>query len=459
MPGSKSARNRPSHPRPDQNRPRPEVPKPDSPVLEPASHGLPVVVYSTQPCTPRPPQPWWIYENMVTALIPAPGKRSTDWPAGTTVEVRDQHSSTRGWAVYNPHSRIRARVFARGPETVIWDGATACRLLEEAYARRQSGPGLLPRDPATMGWRLAFGEADFLPGLILDVLGPVLVVQVNSAAAEAVAEEVARHGARLLGTIRRVILRRDTAARELEGLGVMDGAQELEGPGLEPGPADPGPVAVGMDGGFELLADGVCGQKTGLFLDQRLNRQLLAPYVADQDVLDMHCHVGGWALAAVAAGARSALGVDASEAAVDLARRAAALPANQPFGARARFEQADDLEWLRTAASRASRFGVVVLDPPALAKAARHSAGALRTHHQLARQALRLLGPGGILVHCCCSQVITPDQLEEAITQAAAREGAQLHILHRLAQPGDHPVLAGHPATSYLKGFILRRIG
>jgi 23S rRNA (cytosine1962-C5)-methyltransferase len=349
-------------------------------------------------------------------------------------------------------------VFARGRDPVLWNSATACRLVDQALNLRRV-VGALPENPGTMGWRLVHAEADFLPGLVLDVLGPVLVAQVNTAAAELVADEVVRHAARRLGTISQILVRRDSPAREGEGLPVLTEVERIAVPDSQvPSPlgAD-GPWPVVLDGGSVLLADGVGGQKTGLFLDQRLNRQLVAPLARGTRVLDMHCHVGGWSLALLRAGARSAHGVDSSARAVELARASAALKANEPYGSQATFEQGDDLEWLRRAAQRGDRYDLIVLDPPALAKAARHVPGALRMHGSLARHALRLLSPGGVLVQACCSQAIRMEQLEDAILQAAAREGVALHLLHRLSQPPDHPILAGHPASEYLKGVVLRR--
>jgi 23S rRNA (cytosine1962-C5)-methyltransferase len=402
---------------------------------------------------------------MVVAVLEPDGQAASP-RAGDTVFVKDLHSAQHGWAVYHPESRIRARVFSRSGEDCIWEGATAVRLVNEAIARRRRQPGVLSRWKGEGGWRLCFGEADFLPGLVMDVFGPMLVVQINSVAGEKVAVEAACGAARNLGTIHRIVLRRDSPVRELEGLPVLEAPAELtdQNPGdpwrrtAESPVQDQDPIPVVMDSGEVLLADVVSGQKTGLFLDQRHNRLTLASSWKDASVLDMHCHVGGWALSALAQGAKSAVGVDSSAAAIFLARQAAALPANEPFGRHAQFEKGDDLEWMRRAVEDGRSFDVIVLDPPALAKAVRHVPGALRTHTALARQGLKLLRPGGILVQCCCSQAITQDQLEESILQAAAREGVSLHIVQRLFQPPDHPVLAGHPASEYLKGVVVRRV-
>jgi 23S rRNA (cytosine1962-C5)-methyltransferase len=312
-----------------------------------------------------------------------------------------------------------------------------------------------------MGWRLVFAEADFLPGLVMDVFGPVLVAQVNSAASEMVIRELVQHATELLPHLHTAVIRRDSPAREAEDLPIHQSSgwhslgshQEATAEGLRQ------PIPVRMDGGSVLLADVSSGQKTGLFLDQRLNRQLVAPLARGRTVLDMHCHVGGWSLALLAAGAQAALGVDASSQAVELARQSAVLPANQPFGRHAQFEHGDDSEWLKAAVEAGRKFEVVIIDPPALAKANRHVPAALRNHTSLARHALRLIPPGGFLVHACCSQAISPQQLDEALIDAAGREGISVHLIQRLSQPPDHPILLGHPASEYLKGVVLRRSG
>lgn len=417
---------------------------------------------STSPCHPRPVQPWWIYENMVMA--------SPNAAAGDTVLVQDEVGYVLGWGVYNPASRLRVRIFSRQPDLAFPLSADyGYEALKRAWNRRQAIPGCLAPVSSEYAWtlgrsafRLVFSEADFLPGMVVDVFGSGAVFQLGSLASEKVVSGVLRALADYLPWVQRCVIRRNGAVRELEGLEILEHPEVLvKGAGGEwladSGGWD-GQASVILADGTASEADLVQGQKTGLFLDQQFNRRCLKGRVEGFDLLDMHCHQGGWALAGLLYGASSAVAVDASATAVGLAKRAARLAGNQPFGTRLVVEVGDDLEWMAQAVRDQRRFHGVILDPPSLAKSGRHLDGALRMHQSLARRALELLRPGGFLVHCCCSQVVSREALEFAVAKAAAKLGKTLILEERLQQPPDHPLLSGHSESEYLKGGLWRLI-
>ena len=228
----------------------------------------------------------WIFDNMVESLQGEPKD-------GGTVHVYDPKGRFLGSAVYNSQSRIRARIFSLAPER--YDGAYIQKAVAAAVKRRRS------RYATTESFRVVFADSDGLPGLIVDKLANVLVVQLLTLAADLMRE-------RIVGELRvhfpdaPVVVRTDTQVREKEGLTL--GEPNVRGEVITP-------LSIEMDG-VTLFADPLGGHKTGLFLDQRNNRKLILPHCPGARVADLFCHVGGWALAAARAGARDVLAVDSS---------------------------------------------------------------------------------------------------------------------------------------------------
>jgi 23S rRNA G2069 N7-methylase RlmK/C1962 C5-methylase RlmI len=211
------------------------------------------------------------------------------------------------------------------------------------------------------------------------------------------------------------------------------------------------PVAI-EEHGLRFLVNLAEGQKTGFYLDQRDNRRAVARLAAGRRVLDAFCYTGGFALHAAHAGTTSVLGVDVSEPALALARANARLNGLTNLT----FERANVFERLAALAQAGDQFGLVVLDPPKFARTRGAVEDALRGYRQLQKLALRLLGPDGILVMCCCSGLITQDTLDALLAQLAVEERREVQILEHRGQAADHPVAVTCPESNYLKCVVSR---
>jgi len=390
---------------------------------------MPVIVVEARKSPQGPQVPVWIYDSMVLNVQGEPVD-------GEAVAVFSKSGKFLGSAIYNSRSLIRARLFSCAAHTfddayveqaiiAAWNRRRACFALEDAF-------------------RVVFSEADALPGLVVDKLANVLVVQLLTLAIE-------RRRDAVLSTLRAlfnpqaIVVRCDLALLAREGLEVRE--PEILG-------ELPLPLEVPLDG-VVYLCDPAHGQKTGLYLDQRFNRRRLAPYVAGKTVLDLFCHVGGWALAAASNGAAHVTGVDSAGPALEFARRAAAA---QNL-ANVEFVDADVFEYLEKVRSQgAPPCDVVVCDPPAFAKSHKHLQEAERAYLSLNYRAMKLLPVGGILVTCSCSQYLAEEQFELILETAARNARMGFQIFERGGQPPDHPVLLGFPQSRYLKCFFLRRI-
>ncbi len=372
----------------------------------------------------------WIYDSMVGDLPdgePAPGD---------TVYVYDQNNRFVGSAIYNPHSRIRARIFSLTRR--MFDQAYVKEMIEKAIATRRQ-LGLL-----TESCRAIFGEGDGLPGLIADKIGDYLVIQPLTYA-------VNRHLSFIVDQLNNqlapegIVVRTDVPIRAKEGLTV------------EP-PAIHGNVPERVEireEGSVLFANPSGGQKTGLFLDQRLNRAAMKPFCEGARVLDLFCHVGGWAMRAARYGAAEVVGVDSSESALDLARAGATA---NGFG-NVTFVEDDVFEYLRKIdAEPENHFDIIVCDPPAFAKTRSHYEEAFRAYLSLNYLVMKKLRPGGVLITCSCSQAVSAMEFNEAILTSARNARMQFQILERRGAPQDHPVLLGLPESEYLKCFVMKRV-
>jgi len=327
------------------------------------------------------------------------------------------------------HGSISVRMLAFAEVTV--DAAFWAGRLAEAYAMRQS-LGLIGSD--TNAYRLVHGEGDMLPGLIIDIYDRSAVVEIHSTGMAGSVELIA--DALIAG-----------AAGEIETVyasGVGEAGSELV---RGEGPAE---VSI-LEHGLRFHVDMVEGQKTGFFLDQRENRQLLASYATGKRVLNSYCYTGGFSAYALKAGATSVVSVDSSKRAMEMVERNLAL--NDVEMTRHESVTADVQEYLR---QHPGEYDVIVLDPPAFAKhkSARHQA--IQAYHRINALALKQLAPGGLLFTFSCSQVVDPKLFRGAVLAAAIDAKRHVRILHQLHQPADHPVSMFHPEGEYLKGFVLQ---
>ncbi|MGO9570807.1 MAG: class I SAM-dependent rRNA methyltransferase [Desulfomonilaceae bacterium] len=349
---------------------------------------------------------------------------------GSIHEVQDAVGEFLGMAYANPASLIAARILSHKKVPI-----------DEAFLEQRIGAALERRQrlfPERDFYRLIFGEADRLPGLIVDRYGAVLAVQSLTAGMDALLDDVLAVLVRSLAP-EGIYLRNDSSARTLEGL-----PQEKR---LAYG-AVPDNVTISSSG-LKFLVDVADGQKTGFFLDQEANRPLMKQYVSSGDkVLDLFCHTGAWGLHAAAAGAVEVTGVDSSRGAIELAESNAALN-----GMEDRFHaiRANALEFLKR--SRET-WDVVILDPPAFIKSRSQIKAGQKGYIDYNRRALTKINPGGILVTCSCSHHLDAQTFEETLAIAARQSGKELRILDIRGQGPDHPFLLSMPETRYLKVIV-----
>ncbi|MCA8948396.1 MAG: class I SAM-dependent rRNA methyltransferase [Planctomycetes bacterium] len=307
--------------------------------------------------------------------------------------------------------------------------------LEAAIAAR--GP-LVPE----AGVRLVHGESDWLPGLVVDRYADVVVLQVTSAFVEQALDAIVPRLVERTGAAA-VIARNDVGARRHEAL---DGDSRL----LHGRRVDETAI---VEGGLRHVVRPFDGHKTGFYLDQRPARALVRELAVGRTVLDLFSYQGAFALHALAGGARAAVAVDQSEAA--LARAVAGARANGLEGLTT--IAANAFDHLRTERDRGGSHDLIVLDPPAFAKSRRELRGAERGYRDLNRLALRLLAPGGHLLTCSCSHHVSLPRFEDIVRQAAAGLPFRTVLRRRLGAGDDHPAVVTHPESEYLKVLLLQR--
>jgi 23S rRNA (cytosine1962-C5)-methyltransferase len=343
--------------------------------------------------------------------------------------VTDAGGRYLGRGFYSPRSTLVCRLITRADEAV--DAELCHRRLAVALAWRRAD-GL-----AGPAYRLCWSEADGLPGLVVDRYGPLSVVQCLTVGMAGAFDWVRDALARLFPGEAVVRLDDPTAAR-IEGFPPVREAHESEIL-VEEGPAR---FAVSLG----------AGQKTGLYLDQRDNRLLIAALARGRRMLDAFCYAGGFACQALLAGAASALLIDSSEEALALARRNLAL--NDVAG-RAFIGAGNAFDALRELEARGERFGLVVLDPPPFTRRKDAVEAAARGYKEINLRGLRLLERGGVLATFSCSHHVTPALFEDICRQAAGDAGLPVRVLATLTQSRDHPVLLTIPETRYLTGLLL----
>jgi len=357
--------------------------------------------------------------------------------AGRLVRCRDEHGRDLGLGVTSA-SKLALRLCGPWPGDGVPDREAFFRArLDAAVAARVGRLG--PED----GVRLVHGEADRLPGLVVDRYGDLLVLQATSAFVERSLDAIVPYLAdRCCASS--VVARNDVPTRRREGLPeqveLLHGARKVE-------------VDI-LEGDVRHTVRPLTGHKTGFYLDQRPARALVQSLAKGKRVLDLFCYQGGFSLHALRGGARAALAVDQSEDALSQARRDA--DRNGLDGLETRCGDVFDV--VRALRERGEDFDLIVLDPPAFAKSKRELAGAERGYRDLNRQALRLLAPHGQLVTCTCSHHVTPGRFEELVRQAAAGLPFRIALRQRLGAGDDHPALLTHPESEYLKVLRVQRM-
>jgi 23S rRNA (cytosine1962-C5)-methyltransferase len=369
----------------------------------------------------------WVYSN--EAVLDAAAKALSP---GSTVTVTDAGGSLLATAHFNPHTLIAARVLA-APDTALDRAFFATRL--------RAATALRDRLFARPFYRLVHAEADGLPGLVIDRFDDVCVVQPNTAGMQAALAEIV--GA-LEDTLRprSIILRGDSAARALEGLG-----EEVR---VLTGSID-GPVSV-EENGARFRADIVTGQKTGWFFDQRDNRAFMAALSRAATVVDLYTHTGGFAIAAARADATRVTAVDRSQHAIDLATAAAA-----DNGVAARFEavRSDVFGFLDAAVARSQSWQVVIADPPAFVKSRKDLKAGLQGYRKLSRLCAGVTARDGFLFVASCSHNAPVDEFTAAVVRGVDDAGRRGRIIRTAGAGPDHPVHPHLPESAYLKAVAL----
>ncbi len=374
----------------------------------------------------------WIYSNEVdVAATPLKALEP-----GDLVEVEDAAGKWLGYAHANPRTLICARLLSRDRAHVP-DRSLLVHRLKIALGARER---LYPQP----GYRLAFGESDGLPGLVVDRYGDVLVAQIGTAGMERMRDDIVAALDKVLKP-KAILMRNDSPVRELEGL--IRYVEPVMG-------TIPERVAI-EEGGARFEVSVLEGQKTGWFFDQAYNRDLMTRFVPGRRVLDVFSYVGGWGVRAALAGARRVTLVDASAHAIDMALHNAGL---NDVGERVDALQGDVFDVLRALREQRQRFDVVIVDPPAFIKKRKdHKAGAL-AYQRINEAALRLLDRDGVLISSSCSHHFPEELLLDRVQRAARHGDRYLQLLLRGSQAPDHPV---HPAiaeTHYLKALYFRSL-
>lgn len=374
----------------------------------------------------------WIYSNEVdTRATPL-----KELEPGQPVEIFASRGRWLGIGYANPNSLICARVLSTC-KGVEWDAELIRQRVRHALSLRER---LYPRP----FYRLLFGEADGLPGLVVDRYGDLLALQITTAGMERMRQTILDVLEQELSPSS-IVLRNDLAIRELEGL-----PQAVE---VYKGEA---PEKVDMEeNGLLFQAQPLSGQKTGWFFDQADNRARMHRYVADARVLDVCSYLGGWGVSAVAWGAREALCIDVSKTALEgvrenAARNACAKQVDTLAG--------DAFERMKQLAAEGRRFDLVVVDPPAFIKRRKDQDVGVQAYARLNRLALSVLEPGGVLMTSSCSFHLQREVFLRTVQKVARRDGVSLQLLETGQQSADHPV---HPAiaeTAYLKSFFFRAL-
>lgn len=300
----------------------------------------------------------------------------------------------------------------------------------------------LTDDPETTCYRLVHGEGDSLPGLVVDIYGATAVVQCHSVGMYRARQQVAEAIRSVYGDRIGAIYDKSSQTLPFKAdLGAVDGYLW--------GRSDHASQVV-TENGLRFSVNWEQGQKTGFFLDQRENRELVKRYARGRTVLNTFCYTGGFSVYAMAGGAKEVCSVDSSERAVALAGENMRLN----FGEDAAHTclTADAVEYLRDIGDR---YDLIILDPPAFAKHHKVLGNAMQGYKRLNARALSQIRPGGILFTFSCSQAVSKELFRTTVFSAAAIAGRRVRILHQLTQPADHPINIYHPEGEYLKGLVL----
>ena len=387
-----------------------------------SAEALPVVRLKIERRSNHP----WIFQKMVEKPVAKPRP-------GAIVDVVDNAGLWVARGFYNGHSRIAIRVLTEDPDEAV-DAAFFARRIAAAVELRR---GLLRLDEHTDAWRVVHSEGDGLSGLVVDRYGDLLVVEFFSAGAF-------RHREWIYAALR----------EQFPGCRFYSFAEEhvqkQESFDFR-SPEAPAPSVI-TEFGLKVRASPGSGHKTGFFADQRDNREFLARFCEGKRVLDVCCNSGGFAIYAKArGGAAEVTGIDLDEEILQVAEKNARLN-----DAKVRFVQADLFPWLREAAIRGEQWDVVVLDPAKLTRDREQVMTALKKYNEMNKLAMSVVKPGGVLLTCSCTGLVSEEEFLDMIRRAAYFAGRTVQILKVAGAGGDHPFLAHVKESRYLKAVFCR---
>lgn len=374
----------------------------------------------------------WIYDNEIDQIIGT-------YTNGDMVTVEDFDGYPLGQGFINTNSKITIRMMTRKKDTVVDDAFIEMRV-RNAWEYRKSTVD-------TSSCRVIFGEADFLPGIVIDKFSDVLVVESLALGIERWKPVIIEKLKQVLSedgiTIRGVYERSDAKVRLLEGL------ERYKGFIGEPFDTK---VEI-LENGVRYLVDVEDGQKTGFFLDQKYNRLAIQRLCKGKKVLDCFTHTGSFALNAGIAGASSVLGVDASELGIQQARENAAL---NNLTDTVSFVCADVFDLLPELEQKGEKFDVVILDPPAFTKSRNSVKNAIKGYREINLRGMKLVKDGGYLATCSCSHFMDPELFTKTIREAAGNVHKRLRQVEYRTQAADHPILWAADQSYYLKFYVFQ---
>ena len=374
----------------------------------------------------------WIYDNEIASI-------TGTFTNGDIAVIHDFDGYPLGKGFINQNSKIRIRLLTRNIHQEIDDAFLRLRL-QNAWEYRK-------KTVDTESCRIVFGEADFLPGLVIDKFADILVVESLALGIDRLKERILKLLTEILAkdgcAVRGIYERSDAKIREKEG---MERFKGFLGPEFDTN------VEI-EENGVKYMVDVQNGQKTGFFLDQKYNRQAIRRFCTNAKVLDCFTHTGSFALNAGQAGAASVIGVDASETGIEQAKWNAKLNGLED---RIQFICRDVFELLPELEARNEQYDLVILDPPAFTKSRNSVKNAVKGYREINLRGMKLIKDGGFLATCSCSHFMTEDLFAQTIRQAAQNAHRRLRQVEFRTQSPDHPILWAAEESYYLKFYIFQ---
>jgi 23S rRNA (cytosine1962-C5)-methyltransferase len=389
----------------------------------------------------------WIFSGAIAEVIGNPD-------CGDTVNIADSSGNYLACGAYSPESQIRTRIWTWDPDEKI-DREYFRARLQKAITLRMSIPGIRKSDfiptrinedygeSQVSACRLVHAESDSLPGLIVDLYGEVLVMQVLSAGIEKWRDVIAELLLELTEA-RHIFERSDTEVRKLENLPLRIG----------PVKGDPPETIIIKENGLLFKVSLISGHKTGFYLDQRVNRNNIRIYSAGRDVLDCFSYTGGFSLNALIGGAKSVTAIDVSSGALNIARDN--LELNRLQKEKICWLKNDVFKQLRKFRDQGVQFDLVILDPPKFAPTSSQAHKASRGYKDINLLAFKLIRSGGMLATFSCSGGISPQLFQKIVADAALDAVVEAKIIQYFSQSPDHPIALNFPEGAYLKGMMVK---